>query len=285
MKNSNIQIFGLVIASLIFTQGCAKQQETTVRNGTSCTVLPSIGGSVITCTDGTSSFVPNGTNGTSVGFVTIAASNTQCPAGGYVNTFYKDSNNNGSLDSGEQVLAVQTICNGTNGTNGLSSAMKTTAADHSACANGGTVISLGKDLNNNGVLDSAEVTDSAVVCNGANGTNGTNAPVAQFQPVLPITPCGADSSQYKEVLLGMSGGSILSEFSESATNANLVRNTFIPDGSYYDTDNSECDFTVSSSANGNKVVSWSGSSHNGSGPYRAGQATYTASTMSWAMTY
>lgn len=238
----------VILSALALNQGCAREQVATIKNGTSCSVTQQSGGSLIACTDGTGSFVPNGTNGSSgtngvdgasIGLVSLAASSTQCATGGYINTFFSDKNNNGTLDSGEIVFATQKLCNGingsngtngTNGTNGHSAAIKTTAADHTACSNGGSVISLGDDLNNNGVLDASEVTNAVVVCNGSNGspghdgtnglngtngTNGTNgrdAPIAQFQPVLPITPCGANSSQYKEVLLALSGGQILSEF-------------------------------------------------------------------------
>lgn len=189
--------------------------------------------------------------------------------------------------------------NGTNGTNGHSAASLVVPADTTACTNGGSVFNLGVDLNDNGKLDSNEVQSVSIVCNGlqgatgvsgaagsagkngTNGTNGTNATVPAFTPVFAITPCGANSSTYKEVLLGLAGGSILSEFSGSS-DALQTRNTLLQDGSYYDTDSSECNFSVLTSSNGNRTVKWDGTSANG-GTYHAGSANYNAVTEQWSV--
>lgn len=209
-----------------------------------------------------------------------------------------------------------------NGTNGHSAAFSMGVADNTACSNGGSILNAGVDTNDNGVLETSEITSIAVVCNGnngasgasgatgatgatghtgatgsqgtsgtngtngINGTNGTNAVLPQYTPVIAITPCGASSSSYKEVLLGLQGGYILSEFTGNASNAATVRNTLVPDGSYYDTDDSQCYFSVSTASNGNRSVSWNGTSANQSGtPYHAGSASYNASTGQWSVTY
>lgn len=188
--------------------------------------------------------------------------------------------------------------NGTNGSNGHSAAVSTVPADSTACSTGGWVLNLGVDTNDNGLLEVSEITSVAVLCNGAtgsqgqqgvagqNGTNGTNAQLPQYIPVLAITPCGPNSSSYKEVLLGLVGGTILSEFTGNASNAATVRNTLIQDGSYYDTDDSQCFFTITTASNGDRTVSWNGTSNNHSGtPYHAGSAFYKASTAQWTATY
>lgn len=160
----------------------------------------------------------------------------------------------------------------------------------------GQVFTMGVDTNNNGTLDVSEVQQVAVVCNGANGAQGspgiqgvqgnqgvtgqtgatgsTGATGAAgvsplYSPVGIIQPCGATSSAYKEALLGLTGGFILSEFSGSSDGL-TVRNTLLPDGSYEDTDASGCTFSVSTASNGNRTVSWNG-----------GQATYNAATENW----
>jgi hypothetical protein len=251
----------------------------------------------------------NGAAGAGIGLIQIVASSAQCPTGGKVYTYFLDKDNDGDLDNEDSVIATQIVCNGLNGTNGTngnngtngsngtnghSAAFSQASADHTSCANGGIVVNMGVDLNNNGLLDTSEIKQVAVVCNGNTGQKGDTGATGQtgptgytpeFAPVMPITPCSASSSQYKEVLLGLEGGQILSEFSGSPTNADLVRNTFIPDGSYFDTDNSQCYFTVSTYSNGNRIVSWDGSSANGSGPYHAGNASYNASTGNWTATY
>ncbi len=65
---------------------------------------------------------------------------------------------------------------GTNGANGLNALIKTTAEAAGAnCANGGTKIESGLDLNNNGSLDASEVNASQTryVCNGGGLGVGT----------------------------------------------------------------------------------------------------------------
>ncbi len=47
------------------------------------------------------------------------------------------------------------------------------AAPNNSCPNGGITVVSGIDSNGNGVLDTAEGTNTQIVCNGTNGTNGT----------------------------------------------------------------------------------------------------------------
>lgn len=169
--------------------------------------------------------------------------------------------------------------------------------------NYGFVFTLGVDLNDNGFLDNNEIQQIAIVCNGvngtqgapgiagqngSNGTNGTNgvqgipgvSPL--YSPVIIIQPCGGASSPYKEVLLGLSGGSILSEFSGSS-NALTVRNTLLPDGGYEDTDDSFCTFSVSTDGNGNRTISWNSQTTSNGYHAAAGRIVFTSSTSSWAV--
>jgi hypothetical protein len=105
----------------------------------------------------------------------IAATTTQCPAGGEVMEIFKDANNNGMLDANETVVSSTPICNGANGAAGISTGVLAEAAATGSCPNGGTSLYTFQDLNNNGLLDSNEtVTSSSTICNGTNGTNGTN---------------------------------------------------------------------------------------------------------------
>jgi hypothetical protein len=67
---------------------------------------------------------------------------------------------------------------GTNGTNGLNSLIKTTTEVAGAnCANGGTKIETGLDVNGNGVLEVTEVNASQTkyVCNGSSNSNNIGA--------------------------------------------------------------------------------------------------------------
>lgn len=156
------------------------------------------------------------------------------------------------------------------GPNGHNSLLKIVSS--TTCINGGSLILTGLDINDDTTLSNSEVQYSANICNGAS---------PQYTPVIIIEPCGHNSSPYKEALLGLAGGGIFAEFTGNASDATTVRNTLIPDGSYYDTDSSQCNFTVLTDGSGNKSVIWNGSSHNGSGPFSAGSNNFTASTMQW----
>lgn len=116
----------------------------------------------------------------------VAAPISNCLYGGIAVTSGIDSNGNGVLDVSE-VTSTQYVCNGTpgadgsngsngtNGTNGLNVLITHTAEPAGVnCANGGQKISAGQDSNGNSILDTAEITTSAYVCNGLNGSNGTN---------------------------------------------------------------------------------------------------------------
>lgn len=59
---------------------------------------------------------------------------------------------------------------GSDGANGHSAIASQAPA--TSCANGGTTISLGVDLNDNSQLDSNEITQTITVCNGVNGQDG-----------------------------------------------------------------------------------------------------------------
>lgn len=138
---------------------------------------------------------------------------------------------------------------GDSGNNGHSVVFFPTNAPQ--CLNGGTLWLSATDTNDNGILD---VTDDnikyAVVC------NGQNAPWSLYITVGIITPCGPNSSPYKEVLLLLANGSVLASFSDNVSGTN-TRFALIPDGSYQDTDASACPFTLSTSGT-TRTISWSG---------------------------
>ncbi len=129
---------------------------------------------------------PTGKSPSSIVASAEPAPPTACPTGGITVRSGIDTNGNGVLDVAE-VTSTQYVCNGTsganggngtngtNGVNGLNVLLTTTLEPSGAnCASGGTKISGGQDINLNGVLESAEVTSTAYVCNGSNGTSGSN---------------------------------------------------------------------------------------------------------------
>ena len=101
-----------------------------------------------------------------------AAAIQECPTGGATITSGLDANRNGVLDSAE-ISSRQNVCNGVNGASGSTTLIRaSTEPAGTNCANGGYRIDVGADTSGNSVLDLAEVTSTAHVCNGAAGTGG-----------------------------------------------------------------------------------------------------------------
>lgn len=213
------------------------------------------------------------------------ASQAQCPTGGTVVKIPGEADilvcNGADGKTGAQGIQGRT------GNTGTGIVFTTTAASPEQCPNGGTLLLEANDDENAGTYSLYDSNQhSALVCNGANGqvgaqgnqgevgiqgetgaqgiqgntgaagTDGKDAPVTAFTIVNPITPCGPDSSAYKEILLCLADGQLLADFSKSS-DGDLTRLAFIPVGSYQDTDNSACAFSVASDGAGGLTVSWS----------------------------
>lgn len=78
---------------------------------------------------------------------------------------------------------------------------------------------------------------------GLPGANGASPELGPDTPLFAITPCGPNSSPYKEVLLCLYNGSILGSFSDSFSGQN-TRFAILPVGSFNDTDSSGCQFNI-----------------------------------------
>lgn len=194
--------------------------------------------------------------------VTVQAS-TSCQYGGLDIVTYTDVNRNYAYDEGDTLGSAIPVCNGAPGSNGSSGTNGTNAGiaflEADSCAADGTVVVAYLDNDADGALTGADtVTGTATICNGQGGTNGqdgADAPPTGLTPVLAIYPCGLDSSPYKEALLGLADHSLLGSFSGNGSALN-TRLSFLPDGDYQDTDESRCEFTVSTPEEGQRQVSW-----------------------------
>lgn len=134
------------------------------------------------------SYVCNGTDGAdgsdgsaATGVLGIAStpvsSGSTCAAGGVSLQPYRDSNQNGALDAGEELGTATTLCNGLDGNSGSSVARLRITAEPagSNCSAGGTALQPWEDSNSNGMFDSGEENGTpSYVCNGnpsvANGS-------------------------------------------------------------------------------------------------------------------
>jgi len=136
------------------------------------------------------------------------------------------------------------------------------AVDKLTCQSGkGVIINTGVDKNRNGLLDSTEVDQTSIVCDGAEGANGSNGSPGKdtsFDLLTAIAPCGMDSEPGlgKEILLCLSDGSVISSFSDNASGKN-TRLAFIPlNVQLQDTDGSLCIFMATKNENNDTIIQW-----------------------------
>lgn len=109
-----------------------------------------------------------------------------CPNGGMTVQSGIDTNANQILELSEATNA-QYICNGVNGTDGMDGmdgAMGTSSYNAqiavttepigSHCSDGGSLVNVGWDVNNNAILDASEITSFSYICKGVSGLDGFN---------------------------------------------------------------------------------------------------------------
>ncbi len=91
-----------------------------------------------------------------------------CENGGVKMQVGYDSDGDKVLDAAE-VQSTNYVCNQVILVSGSSSLIVTAPATAQQCPFGGTVYQVGLDSNQNGKLDSAEITGTSLICNGADG--------------------------------------------------------------------------------------------------------------------
>ncbi|NOZ24932.1 MAG: Ig-like domain-containing protein, partial [Nitrospirae bacterium] len=118
------------------------------------------------CT-GTGTSTGDGTDGlNSLVSVSTEPAGANCESGGIKIESGLDADRDGQLDP-EEVDGTAYVCNGTDGTDGLESLVSVSSEPSGAnCANGGVRIDTGLDDDLDGILDAAEIDDTAYVCNG-----------------------------------------------------------------------------------------------------------------------
>lgn len=113
------------------------------------------------------------------GLATLLRASTEetgvnCENGGLKVEVGIDHNRNLMLED-DEVESSYFVCNGENGSDGISALSEVTSEPEGAnCANGGLKISLGLDLNSNGSLENEEVLSENFLCNGLDGIDGEN---------------------------------------------------------------------------------------------------------------
>ncbi len=265
------------------TPGSSTSALTTPEN---CTVSKVGSIATISCPDGTSTTISDGQTGVQgegAGIVSnqIAVGDSRCLQGngGFEYVTFIDANNNGVYDAGETITSDNYICNGATGAQGAtgmagsSSTVSLTAADAQVCPNGGWNITV---TNGSNSPSSYPVCNGAAGATGATGATGPAAPVSALSLVQLIAPCGLASSAWKEELMLFSNGTLLADFSTSASGTD-TRLSLIPDGTYQDSDESGCVFTIATSGT-TRSISWNaGSSANDPSGWAAGKQSWTVS--------
>jgi hypothetical protein len=117
------------------------------------------------------SYVCNGLR-TIVDVEDVAPGEGGCATGGKVVYMGVDDNSDGVLQESERDQFFY-VCNGNDGLTSLVSV--TTEEPGANCAAGGKKVETGIDDNADGTLQSAEVDNTAYICNGADGANGKQA--------------------------------------------------------------------------------------------------------------
>jgi len=133
----------------------------------------------------TTAFVCNGIDGEDglsslTNLVPISGEESSCENGGVIVQTGFDLNGNGLLDP-EEVLSSTYVCNGTNGTDGTNgqdgynSLINSTVVEPSdEFPNGGVLISVGLDLDFDGILSDDEITQVTFISNGIDGQDGVD---------------------------------------------------------------------------------------------------------------
>lgn len=107
-----------------------------------------------------------------------AATSAQCAWGGTVYQHGLDSNYNNVLDASE-VKGTNLVCNGANGFTALVKQTAFATGTSQCGGRAGITYQSGLDKNYNNILDSSEVTETGVICNGETGPDGKPSLIKQ----------------------------------------------------------------------------------------------------------
>jgi hypothetical protein len=113
-----------------------------------------------------------------------------CPDGGTLLTLGQDTDFDGELDPGE-ITQSEYLCSGYD--RGVPLARATEEPPGENCAEGGTRLDLGTDLDEDGTLDEGEVTETLYVCDGEDGAGGGGFGVPRAVAAGDQAMCGLRS--------------------------------------------------------------------------------------------
>ncbi|MEP1032602.1 hypothetical protein [Ekhidna sp.] len=130
-----------------------------------------------------------------------------CSLGGVRISVGQDVNVNGILDEAE-IVSVSFICNGANSESSSTLVVRTSPENPGEdCANGGTLIEIGADVNSNNSLDDNEVQTSFYVCNGQDGSNGESGGTDGLTSLIRVFPSSTCSNGGITIEIGLDANS------------------------------------------------------------------------------
>lgn len=164
--------------------------------------------------------------------------------------------------SATEIQQTSLLCDGQNGQQGAagpagqdghSMQFEISPASTAVCPAGGSILVMALDVQNRGSYSSSDPNQqSLVICNGQQGAAAT---ASAYSAAEVIMPCG-NSVSYKEVLLRLANGQVLAAFSDNISGLN-TRLSLIPDGTYMNSDGSQCVFSLSTQGQ-TRSISWGG---------------------------
>ena len=98
----------------------------------------------------------------------IDSGGSVCPNGGVLITTYIDGDGNGAMDSSE-ITDRSKVCNGSDGAESSEVLTVSRSASINECPNGGNTVTIGRDVDGNGVLDESEILNSLIACHTSSG--------------------------------------------------------------------------------------------------------------------
>ncbi|PIB36203.1 hypothetical protein BFP72_12770 [Reichenbachiella sp. 5M10] len=100
-------------------------------------------------------------------------SGSNCSNGGLKISIGQDMNGNQILET-DEIQVVDYICHGNGGNSSPLASKSTPLAAGEECSEGGTLVEIGNDINENGILDEEEIEGSFFLCHGTSGIDGSD---------------------------------------------------------------------------------------------------------------
>ena len=177
--------------------------------------------------DGATTASSNGANGTSVLYQTSDYTGDLCPNGGTEVIMWTDTNGNGQNDDGNATTEIicdgesgttTTAVDGSAGTDGISTLVRTSDAGDACPAEGGVYVEIGEDSNRSSTLDNDEITSSEYVCNGTSAEEALEDILDEDGDITDDADTIAELIELSEQLLQDADEAGLTELSDATQN-------------------------------------------------------------------